>query len=84
MKFRVFWAPLAEEQLERILATATDKNECVASAKTLDKALATDPLELGESRYDSVRVGFALPLGIQFEVLADIETVVVYSVWQIE
>jgi hypothetical protein len=67
MKFRVFWAPFAEEQLERILVTATDKNECVASAKALDNALATDPLELGESRYDLVRVGFALPLGIQLK-----------------
>jgi hypothetical protein len=41
-------------------------------------------LAFGESRFDSVRVGYELPLGVQYEVLGDVRTVVVYDVWRID
>jgi hypothetical protein len=31
-----------------------------------------------------VRVGYELPLGVQYEVLGDVRTVVVYDVWRID
>ena len=41
-------------------------------------------MRFGESRYDAVRVGFVLPLGVQFEVFDDVRTVIVYDVWRID
>lgn len=84
MNYKVFWAPEAEERLEALLSTLEDQIQCVEAARMLDRALSVDPHEFGESRYDAVRVGFALPLGIQFEVLSDVNTVIVYVVWRID
>jgi hypothetical protein len=36
----------------------------------------------GESRVDNVRIAFIQPLAIQFEVLDDVSTVIVYEVWR--
>jgi hypothetical protein len=44
----------------------------------------TIPNKFGESRYDTVRIGFVSPLGVQFEVMQDVRTVVVYDVWRID
>jgi hypothetical protein len=37
----------------------------------------------GESRYDKMRIGFLNPLGVDFEVMDDLRTVVVHDVWRI-
>jgi hypothetical protein len=50
----------------------------------IDRHLIADPNGFGESRYDTVRVGFAYPLGVQFEVMDDVHTAVVYDVWRID
>ena len=84
MSFRVFWSPHAETRLEEILAGAPDGTMLVAAARELDRHLAADPNEFGESRYDTVRIGFMLPLGVQFETLNDVRTVIVYDVWRID
>jgi hypothetical protein len=44
----------------------------------------TDPTAFGESRYDTIRVGFAYPLGVQFEVMDDVRTAIVHDVWRID
>jgi hypothetical protein len=81
MTYRVFWAPDAEEHLERLLARAP---ELAAVARQIDAQLIKSPKSFGESRYDLVRVGFMHPLGVQFEVMDDVRTVVVYDVWRID
>lgn len=84
MSYRVFWAPHAEQRLEEILRDATMQGQCAAAARDIDKLLGSQPLHFGESRFDAVRVGFVRPLGVQFEVLADVNTVIVYDVWRID
>jgi hypothetical protein len=53
-----------------------------AAARVINTWLASDPLNLGESRLDDVRVAFKYPLGLEFEVLDDVKAVVVYEVWR--
>jgi hypothetical protein len=82
--YRVFWAPFAEQRLEAILQRESDPSRIAAAARILDAQLARDPLDVGESRYDTVRIGFELPLGIQYEILHDVRSVIVYDVWRID
>lgn len=83
MNYRVFWAPYAEERLERIIvASPHDRTVVVAAAREIDRILLAQPREFGESREDSVRIGFVHPLGVDFDVMDDVATVLVYNVWR--
>lgn len=84
MNYRVFWSPDAELQLEKILKDPANQVRLAAAARVIDKQLVTDPLEFGESRYDTLRIGFERPLGVLYEVIDDVATVIVYEVWRIE
>jgi hypothetical protein len=78
------WAPEAEDALARFLAPGIDRDLLAASARQIDQCLLDAPGEFGESRYDAVRIGFAFPLGVHFEVLDDVRTVIVHDVWRID
>jgi len=82
MSYRVFWHPHAELQLETILVNTANHAAFTRAAKEIDGQLASNPLRFGESRFDTVRIGFARPLGIHYEVLRDVKTVIVYDVWR--
>jgi mRNA-degrading endonuclease RelE of RelBE toxin-antitoxin system len=84
MTYRVFWSPHAEERLEKILRDAPEPALLAAAAKEIDRHLLAIPNEFGESRYDTVRIGFVPPLGIQYEVMDDVRTVIVYDVWRMD
>jgi hypothetical protein len=84
MKYRVLWEPHAESQFERILIQRADKTRIIAAARAIDGYLITAPLDFGESRYDTVRIAFEPPLGVLYEILDDVRTVIVYEVWLIE
>ena len=84
MNYRVFWAPQAEKQLEAILQDQAEQVGIAAAVRRMDERLTSDPFTFGESRYDTLRVGFELPLGIDYEVLQDVRTVIVYHVWRID
>jgi plasmid stabilization system protein ParE len=77
MTYRVFWSPHAERRLEQILQNTSDSAVVAAAARQIDHHLVAAPKTFGESRYDTVRVGFVRPLGVQFEVLDDVRTVIV-------
>ena len=82
MKYVVVWDPTAESELTLIWLTASDRNAVSQAVAELEKHLATRPLELGESRACSVqRVAFWLPIGIEYEVIADDNRVVVQGVF---
>lgn len=83
MKYRVLWAPDAEHELDAILASAADQTKLVSAARYVDGFLLTDPISFGESRYDNIRIGFVLPLGVEYEILDDVRTVIVHGVWRI-
>jgi hypothetical protein len=82
MAFRVFWAPSAELRLAKVAAISMDRDAIAAAAKEFDRVLISTPNSFGESREENFRVGFIHPLGIYFEVMADVETVIVHDVWR--
>jgi hypothetical protein len=84
MSYRVFWSPHAEGQLERLLLGASNLPRLAESAREIDQRLAREPLKFGESRFEAVRIAFERPLAIHYEVLEDVETVIVYDVWRID
>ncbi len=84
MTWRVFWAPYAEQRLEALLQSAADAEQLAAAARRIDRHLVASPKTFGESRFDTVRVGFQPPLAVQFETLDDVRTVIVHDVWRID
>jgi hypothetical protein len=84
MQHRVLWAPDAEDKLEQYLKNASDPKFLAAAAREINQHLIAAPHEFGESRYDAMRVGFAFPFGVQFEVMDDVRTVIVHDVWRID
>jgi hypothetical protein len=83
MPHRVFWAPNAEERLERYLKASSEPAELAAVARQIDRYLVVAPQSFGESRHEAIRIGFVYPLGIQFEVMDDVQTVIVHDVWRV-
>jgi plasmid stabilization system protein ParE len=83
LSFRVFWSAHAEEQLEEIFHHAADRPSLARVAREIDHFLAAEPRDFGESRQESVRIGFILPLGVLYDVLDDVATVIVYDVWHV-
>jgi len=84
MKYTVLWTATAEEDLARLWAEATDRDEITSAAHTLDVLLGEDPLRCGESRYSSLRVVHAAPLGVDVDVEQDDRVVRVLRVWRFE
>ncbi len=84
MRYRVLWAPNAEEKLEALLQAESEPAILAGAARQIDQFLMRAPKSLGESRYDTIRVGFAYPLGVQFEVMDDVRTAIVHDVWRID
>ena len=84
MQHRVLWAPDAEDKLEQFLKKSSDPSILAAAARQIDQYLIAAPTAFGESRYEAMRVGFVYPLGVQFEVMDDVRTVIVHDVWRID
>jgi plasmid stabilization system protein ParE len=84
MRFTVVWSPSASQDLADIWIRAGDRNAVARAADALDNALARDPSIQGESRQPGVRVTFAEPLGINFEVNHADRQVRVLAVWRID
>jgi hypothetical protein len=80
MQYRVLWAPYAEDRLEQLLKHSTDPEVVARAAREIDRYLAAVAVEFGESRFDSMRVESVFPLGIQFEVMDDVQTSIVHDV----
>ena len=82
MNYRVQWIPAAEGQLASVWAAATDRHAVTAASTWLDRELARDPLNLGESRESPlVYVAFRSPLGVVYEVVPDDYLVLVATVF---
>jgi hypothetical protein len=84
MQYRVLWTPYAEEKLEELLQGASEPAILATAARQIDGQLLSAPASFGESRYDTIRIGFVYPLGVQFEVMDDVRTVIVHDVWRID
>ena len=53
-----------------------------SAAKELEGQLVSNPYDVGESRDRGTRVGFVKPLAVQYEVIDDVATVIVFGVWR--
>ena len=81
MKYTVAWTVEAEEDLAAIWVDAVDRNVIARAAESLDRELAQNPAAVGESRPNSQRIAYCLPLGIQFGIFEDDRLVRVLAVW---
>ena len=84
MQFRVLWTPYAEARLAGFLQNDPEPPILAGVARQIDQRLMDSPELFGESRFDANRVGYVYPLGVQFEVMDDVRTVIVHDVWRID
>src|SRR5262249_15812364 len=82
MKYTVEWLPSAEQELAALWNSAPDRSEITAAADNIDRALARDPLTLGESRGARTRIAFETPLAVLFDVDAVGRMVTVWDLWR--
>lgn len=81
MRYTVIWLPLAIQQLAAVWNASADRNGVTAASERLDRRLAADPHNEGESRDDADRrVAFEAPLRLFYRVFPDLGEVHVYSV----
>lgn len=81
MPYRVFWSPDAEQRYKSLLAVSGEAAALVEAARQIDQQLHLNPNDLGESRHENIRIGFLGPLALEFEVLEDVTTVIVFNIW---
>ncbi len=56
MRHHVFWVPDADEKLQALIEGADDRNELIRIVREIDFWLARNPLDFGESRFETVRL----------------------------
>jgi len=66
--------------LTNIWLNAADRNPVTEAADRIDRLLASDPLNQGESREGDDRVLFVPPLNVDFRVLEGLKKVIVMRV----
>lgn len=81
MNYTVLMTPDAEQELADIWLQATDRDAVTRASNTIDRLLAIDPLNEGESRSRGRRILFVPPLGVIFAVREDDRCVDILNVW---
>jgi hypothetical protein len=81
VRYTVVWTTAGEQDLAALWLTAPDRAAVSSAANTIDALLANDPDQRGESRYDTVRILFVPPLGVDFDVQEPDRIVYVLSAW---
>ena len=82
MSYRVIWLPVAESELAARWDTSARRYDVVAAAAELDRRLAENGADEGESRPDDERITFEWPVGVQFRVDEATRTVFVVHFWE--
>lgn len=83
MNFSVSWLPTAAAALTELWMAATNRQEIRSASDEIDRVLARSPLDVGESRFDSMRVLFVRPIAVYYRVNELDLKVTVESVWQV-
>jgi hypothetical protein len=68
MKFTVTWTAAARSQLAEIWLNASDKERITESVRAIERLLARDVEDAGESRVVDIRILIEAPLAIYFDV----------------
>jgi hypothetical protein len=71
----------ALDRLTELWIEASDRAEINTAVEEIDRLLAANPHEAGESRSESIRVVFCQPLGAFFEIDDGSNVVQVLRVW---
>lgn len=82
MKYTVVWGKDAEQDLASIWLASQDRDQVTYAAHLLDEMLAESADRAGESREGAVRIAFAAPLAVEFEVLPADRLAHVLAVWR--
>lgn len=80
MKWTVTYSPDAQDDLAEIWMYTGDKPAVARAADEIDRLLAHDPLQVGESRAGITRIVMQPPLAAQFDVHVDDFLVVVVAI----
>jgi hypothetical protein len=81
MKWTVSYRPSAQDDLANIWLNAPEPQAVADAADTIDRLLADDPLNVGESRAGNVRILIELPLTVLYEVYSEDTLVTVFAVF---
>lgn len=79
--FQVRWKRLALDFVTELWLDSADRASISDAVKEIDRLLASDPENAGESRSESIRVLFVAPLGVFIEVDEPSKTVHVLRAW---
>ncbi len=82
MKFTVVYAPEAERRLIELWLDSAARRAVTAAADVIDEILASNPMEVGESRPEGMRILFMEPLAVIFRVQGEDRKVIVTEVWR--
>jgi hypothetical protein len=80
MNYAVVWRGRAAAQLTALWIRAADKDAVTGYAEQIDRILARDPTERGESRFGNFRLWFHRPICVFYQVVEADKTVYVLSV----
>lgn len=82
--FEVIWAPSTMDDLARIWMNAdrSDRERITEAVSAIDQELKRHAAQAGESRDEDRRIFFEPPLGINFHVSEEHQTVVIARVWR--
>jgi hypothetical protein len=84
--FRVVWPQEALDELVRIWVKSDTsfRNAITAASNEIDRTLADNPQDMGESRVGSERICFIFPLGFRFEVDRGNKMVRLLQLWSFQ
>ena len=77
----VRWKRTALDRLTEIWLEASDRAMINSAVEEIDRLLALQPRDAGESRSENIRIVFCSPLGVFFEIDDAFATVHVLRVW---
>jgi hypothetical protein len=80
MTYTVRWMDDALDELDGVWLDAADRDSVWGASSRIDRRLATDPLNEGESRTGGRRITFEAPLQVLFRVFETDRLVEVISV----
>ena len=83
MNFAVTWTANAENRLANLWIGSRIASQITKVADHLDRILAVNPTDIGESREGSLRIAFQAPLAINYFVEEFPQRVVIVDVWLI-
>jgi plasmid stabilization system protein ParE len=83
MKFTVVWTPTARRLVAQLWLSASDRNEVQRAADEIDRILAADPPNAGESPVSNIRIIVEPPLAAYFDVHPMDRRVTVWRIWRI-